>query len=91
SLLGLTGYFGRFVDKSTHCTMAVYKLTKIDDEGSWQWQAVHQRQFTHTQMALTTSAVLATIDPNADFILQTEAWDRVRRLQVQVKQRDNHW
>jgi hypothetical protein len=75
SFLGLAGYYRRFVDKFAHRTTALYELTKTDRRSAWQWHAVHQRQFEDLKMALTSSPVLATMDPNGDFILRTDASD----------------
>jgi hypothetical protein len=75
SFLGLAGYYRRFVDKFAHRTTALYELTKTDRRTGWRWHSLHQKQFEDIKVALTTAPVLATMDPDADFILRTDASD----------------
>jgi hypothetical protein len=75
SFLGLAGYYRRFVDKFAHRTTALYELTKTDRRTGWRWHSLHQQQFEDIKVALTTAPVLATMDPDADFILRTDASD----------------
>jgi transposase InsO family protein len=75
SFLGLAGYNRWFVDKFAHRTTALYELTKTDRRTVWRWHSVHQQQFEDIKAALTTTPMLATMDPDADFILRTDASD----------------
>lgn len=77
SFLGLAGYYRKFIDKFAHRTTLLYDLTKDGRASSsrWKWEASHQRQFDDIKMALTTAPVLATMDPEADFILRCDASD----------------
>jgi hypothetical protein len=79
SFLGLAGYYRKFVDKFAHRTTLLYDLTK-DGRGPrsgsrWKWGSIHQQQFDDIKLALTTAPVLATMDPEADFILRCDASD----------------
>ena len=74
SFLGLAGYYRKFVSKFAHHANLLYDLaTKPKDEYSWLKQ--HQVQFEDLKQALTSAPVLATLDPDADFILRTNASD----------------
>ena len=74
SFLGLAGYYRKFVSKFAHRSNLLYDLaTTPKDEYSWLEQ--HQVQFKDLKQALTSAPVLATLDPDADFILRTDASD----------------
>jgi len=74
SFLGLAGYYRKFVLKFAHRANFLYDLaTKPEDE--YQWTTQHQMQFEDLKQALTSALVLATLDPDANFILRTDASD----------------
>jgi transposase InsO family protein len=74
SFLGLAGYYRKFVFKFAHRANLLYDLaTKTKDE--FHWTPNHQIQFEDLKQALTSAPVLATLDPDTDFILRTDASD----------------
>jgi len=76
SFLGLAGYYRKFVTKFAHRANLLYDLaTKPKDE--YHWKSEHQLQFKDLKQALTSAPVLATLDPDANFILRTDASDTV--------------
>jgi len=74
SFLGLAGYYRKFESKFAHRENFLYDLaTKPKDE--FCWTPRHQIQFEDLKDALTSAPVLATLDPDADFILRTDSSD----------------
>jgi len=72
--LGLAGYYRKFVPKFAHRTHLLHELAaKTRNEFIWTDQ--HRIQFEDLKQALTSAPVLATLDPDADFILRTDASD----------------
>jgi len=86
SFLGLAGYYRKFVSKFAHRANLLYELaTKPKDEFSWVSR--HQLQFEDLKQALMSVSVLATVDPDADFILRTDASDTaIGRVLAQKQQ-----
>lgn len=78
SFLGLAGYYRRFVDKFAQRSAALHELVNScvgKQQKTFFWTEHHQAQFDDLKRALSTAPVLATLDPNADFILRTDASD----------------
>jgi len=74
SFLGLAGYYWKLGSKFAHRANFLYDLaTKPKDE--FCWMPRHQIQFEDLKDALTSAPVLATLDPDADFILRTNESD----------------
>jgi len=72
--LGLAGYYRKFVPRFAHRAHLLHDLAaKPKDE--FLWSKGHQAQFDDLKCALTSAPVLATLDPDADFILRTDASD----------------
>jgi transposase InsO family protein len=74
SFLGLAGYYRKFVSKFAHRAHLLHDLAaKPKDE--YIWSDGHRAQFEDLKQALTSAPVLATLDPDTDFILRTDASD----------------
>jgi len=72
--LGLAGYYRKFVPKFAHRTHLLHDLAaKPKSENTWTGR--HTDQFEDLKRALISAPVLATLDPDADFILRTDASD----------------
>jgi len=71
SFLGLAGYYRKIVSKFVHRTNLLHELAnKLKDQ--FCWVSRHQLQFEDLKQALMSAPVLATLDPDADFILRTD-------------------
>jgi transposase InsO family protein len=76
SFLGLAGYYRKFVERFAQRAALLHDLTSNWQKGeSWRWTPAHQAQLDDLKQALTSAPVLATLDPDADFILRTDASD----------------
>jgi len=72
--LGLAGYYRKFVPKFARRAHLLHDhAAKLKSEYAWTEQ--HRDQFEDLKKALTSTLVLATLDPEADFILRTDASD----------------
>jgi len=72
--LGLAGYYWKFVPKfvqRTHLLNGLAAKSKCE----YAWTEQHRDQFEDLKKALRSAPVLATLDPEADFILQTDISD----------------
>ena len=72
--LGLAGYYRKFLPKFAQCTHLLHSLA-AKSKSEYTWTEQHRDQFEDLKKALTSAPVLATLDPEADFILQTDASD----------------
>jgi hypothetical protein len=78
SFLGLAGYYRRFVEKFAERSAKLHDLVNAcvgQRQSKFEWTAEHNMQFDDLKRALSTAPVLATLDPDADFILRTDASD----------------
>jgi len=74
SFLGLAGYYRKFVPKFAHRAHLLYDLAaKLRND--YMWTSRHGEQFGDLKQALISAPVLATLDPEGDFILRTDASD----------------
>jgi hypothetical protein len=76
SFLGLAGYYRRFVDQFAKRTNLLHDL--VNDcvgkhKSTFAWSECHANQFDDIKRALSTAPVLATLAPETDFILRTDA------------------
>ena len=72
--LGLAGYYGKFVPKFAQRAHLLHDLAaKLKNE--YLRTSQHRDQFADLKKALTSAPVLATLDPEADFILRTDVSD----------------
>jgi len=72
--LGLAGYYWKFVPKFAQHALLLHDLaakSKIE----YMWTEQHRDQFLDLKKALTSAPVLAMLDPEAGFILQTDTSD----------------
>ena len=66
--LGLAGYYRKFEPKFAQRAHLLHDLAaKLKNE--YLWTSQHRDQFADLKKALTSTPVLATLDPEADFIL----------------------
>ena len=72
--LGLAGYYRKFVPKFAQRAHLLHDLA-AKPKNDYVWTNRHQDQFDDLKKALTSAPVLATMDPDADFILRTDASD----------------
>jgi len=72
--LGLAGYYRKFVPKFAHQAHLLHDLAS-KPKSEYVWTSQHADQFKDLKEALISSLVLATLDPDADFILRTDASD----------------
>jgi hypothetical protein len=72
--LGLAGYYRKFVPKFAHRAHLLHELA-AKPRNEYRWTERHRDQFEDLKQALTSAPVLATLDPDADFILRTDASD----------------
>jgi transposase InsO family protein len=72
--LGLAGYYRKFVPKFAQRAHLLHNLA-AKSKNDYVWTNRHQDQFDDLKKALTSAPVLATMDPDADFILRTDASD----------------
>jgi len=72
--LGLAGYYRKFVPKFAHRAHLLHELA-AKQKNEFRWTSHHEEQFEDLKQALTSASVLATLDPDADFILRTDASD----------------
>ena len=74
SFLGLAEYYRKFVHRFAHRAHLLHDMAgKSKDE--YNWTDKHEAQFEDLKYALTSAPVLTTLDPDADFILRTDASD----------------
>ena len=74
SFLGLAGYYRKFVPKFAHQAHLLYDLA-VKPKNDYMWTSRHREQFGDLKQELISALVLATLDPERDFILQTDASD----------------
>ena len=74
SFLGLVGYYRKFVPKFAHWAHLLYELA-AKARKDYMWNSRHWEQFGDLKQALIFAPVLAMLDPEGDFILQTDAAD----------------
>jgi len=72
--LGLAGYYRKVVPKFAHRAHLLHDLAS-KPKSEYVWTSQHADQFKDLKEALISSLVLATLDPDADFILHTAASD----------------
>ena len=72
--LGLASYYRKFVPKFAHWTCLLYDLM-VKPKNDYIWTSQHGDQFEDLKKALISTSVLATLDPEADFILRTDTSD----------------
>jgi len=72
--LGLAGYYRKFVPKFAHRAHLLHDLA-LKPKSEYEWTSQHADQFKDLKEALIPSPVLATLDPDADFILRMDASD----------------
>jgi len=72
--LGLAGYYWKFVPKFVHRAHLLHDLTS-KPKSEYIWTSQHADQFKDLKEALISSPVLATLNPDADFMLRTDASD----------------
>jgi len=72
--LGWAGYYRKFVPKFAHQAYLLHDLASKPKK-EYVWTRQHADQFKDLKEALISSPVLATLDPDADFILRTDASD----------------
>jgi len=72
--LGLAGYYRKFVPKFAHWAHLLHDLAS-KPKSEYVWTSRHADQFKDLKEALISSLVLATLDPDTDFILRTDASD----------------
>jgi hypothetical protein len=70
--LRLAGYYWKFVPKFAQRAHLLHDLA-AKPKNDYMWTIHHQAQFDDLKKALTAAPVLATMDPDADFILRTDA------------------
>jgi len=69
--LGLAGYYRKFVPKFAHRTHLLHDLDS-KPKSKYVWTCRHADQVKDLKEALISSLVLATLDPDANFILRTD-------------------
>jgi len=74
SFLGLAGYCRKFVPNFAHRAPLLHELA-VKPKDEYRWSERHEAQFRDLKQALTLAPVLATLDPESDFILRTDASD----------------
>ena len=72
--LGLASYYRKFVPKFAHWACLLYDLM-AKPKNDYIWTSQHGDQFEDLKKALISTSVLATLDPEADFILRTDTSD----------------
>jgi len=72
--LGLAAYYRKFVPKFAQHAHLLHGLA-AKSKNEYAWTEQHRYQFEDLKKALTSTPVLATLDPEADFILRTDASD----------------
>jgi len=74
SFIGLAGYYRKFVPKFAHRAHLLNDLA-AKPRNDYMWTCRHGEQFGDVKQALIFEPVLATLDPEGDFILRTDASD----------------
>jgi hypothetical protein len=72
--LSLAGYYRKLVRQFTHHVHLLHKLM-VKSRNEFKWTKQHRDQFEDLKQALTTVLVLATLDPDGNFVLRTDASD----------------
>jgi len=72
--LGLAGYYRKFVPKFAQRAHLLHDLA-AKSKNEYAWTEQHRDQFEELKKALTSAPVLVTLDPEANFILRTDASD----------------
>jgi len=72
--LGLAGYYRKLVPKFAQRARLLHDLA-AKSKNEYAWTDRHRDQFEDLKKALTSTPVLATLDPEADFILRMDASD----------------
>lgn len=86
SLLGLAGYYRRFIPRFAEITSPLVELTKKGKPSQLAWTDQCEEAFLALKQALSTSPVLRCPDFSKPFVLQTDA--SVRGLGAILAQRD---
>lgn len=81
--IGFINYHREFIPNiSARCQ----NLFKLKGQKSFQWEDIHQAEFEDLKTALISPPVLGYPDPNAEFILDTDASDtNIAAILYQVK------
>jgi len=72
--LGLAGYYRKFVLKFANQACLLHDLA-AKPRNDYIWTSRHGDQFEDLKKALISTLVLATLDPEANFILRTDTLD----------------
>jgi len=72
--LGLAGYYMKFVPKFTHRACLLHNLA-AKPKNDYIWTSQHGDLFEDLKKALISALILATLDPEANFILRTDTLD----------------
>ena len=75
SLLGLVGYYGKFVNNFASLTAPLSDLTKNGKSDTVQWNEYLQERFEEIKSRLCNAPVLKLPDFDKDFVLRTDASD----------------
>lgn len=73
ALLGLAGYYRRFVHNFAAVTKPLTELTKKNAPETISWEEHHEKAFARIKTILSSNRVLNTPDFDRPFILQTDA------------------
>lgn len=70
SLLGLVGFYRRFIKNYATIAAPLVKVTTIDP---FQWTTQAQTAFEHLKVALSTTPMLALSDYDSPFTVESDA------------------
>ena len=73
ALLGLIQYYRKMVPSFAEITYCLTELLKKDKPDKVQWELIHQQALDKVKKHLMAKPVLGPVDPNKDFMLQTDS------------------